>query len=223
MASVRGLPQLAIRADRIQRRSRNVLLSGLTEDLPMRRLALLMLATTLPAAAFAQDGGWTFAGVVGNYRLDAVSSPSIFSGARGALDPTLTLTLGSRYQVTTPGAAHPLAIISKGPNAAGDVVLLAQGADPGSLEADPGIAFVDAGNTISFTVTQTLVDAMNTGGRIPGYHCGNHPGTMRGNFTIAGPPPAPLLGAPAWLALALLLAATAWLVGARTRPAQPKW
>lgn len=169
---------------------------------------LLLLA--LPSAALAQDGTWTF-GAIGtsDYRLDAVSSTDIFAGTLPANDPTLSLTIGKRYQATV-AAGHPLAILSKGASAGSDVVLLVQGAATGSLESDPGINWVDGGGQVTFTLTQTLVNAMNASG-IPGYRCNAHPTGMRGDFNIVTPPPViPSLGAPAWLALAALLAAATW-------------
>ena len=178
-------------------------------------LAFLSLLVILPSVAFAQDGSWTF-GTVGitDYRLDAVSSTDIFSGTLPASDPTLNLTLGKRYEATV-AVGHPLTILSKGATSATDVVLLLQGAGAGSLEGDAGINWVDAGGKVTFTVTQTLVNAMNASG-IPGYRCNAHPTNMRGNFNIVIPPPViPSLGAPAWLALAVMLGAAAWLATSR--------
>ena len=179
----------------------------------------MFLLALLPCAAHAQvDGSWTF-GTVGNqdYRLDAVSSPAIFAGTLPASDATLTLTLGERYQVLV-AAGHPLTIISKAAAFGSDVRLLQQGTFAGSLEGDPEIGWVDADGLVTFTVTQTLVDAMNAGGRIPGYRCGAHPANMRGNFDIVTPPVIPLLDAPAWTALAaVLLGAAAWRVRPRRR------
>jgi hypothetical protein len=172
----------------------------------MRKQRWSRALALLPSAAFAQvDGSWTF-GTVGNqdYRLDAVSSPALFAGTLPAGDPTLTLTLGERYQVVV-AAGHPLTIISKADAFGSDVRLLQQGTFAASLEADPEIGWVDAGGIVEFTVTQTLVDAMSSGGRIPGYRCGAHPANMRGNFAIAAPPVIPLLDARAWTALAALL------------------
>jgi hypothetical protein len=177
------------------------------------RLALLVLIASLPCAAFAQvDGSWTFGAIgVSDYRLDAVSSTDIFAGALGALDPTLNLTIGQRYQATT-GPGHPLAILSKAGTPASDVALLVQGGAVGTLEADPGINWVDAGSTVTFTLTQNLADAMNASG-IPGYRCNAHPTGMRGNFNIVTPPAIPILSTPAWMALAaVLLGAAAWWV-----------
>ena len=191
--------------------------------MPLRRRGWMALPIVLvlvqASAAFAQDGRWTFGAIATtSYRLDFVSSPEIFAGALGAANPTLNLALGKRYEVTAPFPAHPIAIIAKHSSASQDVVLLQQGPAPGSLESDPGIQFVDNGaGQITFTVTQTLVDAMNAAGRLPGYHCGNHPLTMRGNFAIVVPPVIPSLGPPAWIALTLLLVAAAWLATSAAR------
>ena len=183
-------------------------------------MACVALLVVLPSAAFAQDGSWTFGNIATtDYRLDAVSSTDIFSGTLPAADPTLNLTLGKRYQATVV-AGHPLTILSKGATSATDVILLAQGGTVGSLEGDPGINWVDSGGTVTFTVTQTLVNAMNASG-IPGYRCNVHPATMRGNFNIVTPQPViPIVGEPAWLALALLLCAAAWLLTSRRRAAR---
>jgi hypothetical protein len=186
----------------------------------VKKLALWLMLAFLPSAALAQDGTWTF-GAIGtsDYRLDAVSSTDLFAGTLPASDPTLNLTIGERYQATV-AAGHPLAILSKGASSAADTVLLVQGAAVGTLEADPGINWVEAGSTVTFTLTQTLVNAMNASG-IPGYRCNAHPGGMRGNFNIVTPPPViPLLDAPAWMALAaMLLGAAAWWVRPRRRAA----
>jgi hypothetical protein len=185
----------------------------------MKKLALLLLLVILPSAALAQDGTWTF-GAIGtsDYRLDAVSSTDIFAGTLPANDPTLNLTVGLRYQATV-AAGHPLALLAKGATPAADTVLLVQGAATGTLEADPGINWVEAGNTVTFTLTQTLVNAMNVSG-IPGYRCNAHPSGMRGNFNIITPPAVPLLDPPAWMALAaVILGAAAWRVRPRRRAA----
>jgi len=58
----------------------------------------------------------------------------------------------------------------------------------GSLEADPGVNWQDTGtSTVSFTLTQDLYNAMTVTGKIPGYRCGAHVSTMRGNFTVIQP------------------------------------
>jgi hypothetical protein len=189
------------------------------EDCSLKKLALLLMLVILPSAAVAQDGTWSF-GAIGtsDYRLDAVSSTDIFAGTLPANDPTLTLTVGQRYAATV-AAGHPLAILSKGATSATDVALLVQGAAAGTLEGDAGINWVDAGGIVSFTVTPTLVNAMNASG-IPGYRCNSHPTGMRGNFTLVTPPVIPLLGAPAWMALvAVMLGAAAYWVRPRRRAA----
>ncbi|MBI2425907.1 MAG: PQQ-dependent sugar dehydrogenase [Candidatus Hydrogenedentes bacterium] len=124
-----------------------------------------------------------------NYTIDSVSSQEVFSGTPGAGDPTLTLSLGSRYEITIVNAlAHPLQILAKGANSGTDVVLLSQGGLSGTLESDAGVDWVDNGLAsnakVEFTVTQALLDAMTAGGRQPGYRCAVHFTMMRGNFTV---------------------------------------
>ncbi|MEN6306390.1 MAG: PQQ-dependent sugar dehydrogenase [Anaerohalosphaeraceae bacterium] len=135
--------------------------------------------------------GWTF----GNAGFTAYTLDSYFPGTSGlgtvgTQNPTLTVQIGKRYQVTvTNFGSHPLEMIAKAATASGDTVLLSQRPlVTGTFESDPGVNWQDTGtNTVAFTLTQGLYNAMTASGKIPGYRCALHVSTMRGNFTVIQP------------------------------------
>jgi glucose/arabinose dehydrogenase len=136
----------------------------------------------------ASDFQWTLsASGTFSYTLTAVSSPKVYGGTLPAQNPTINLILGKRYDVTNNASpSHPFEVISKGASAASDVVLLSESA-VGSLESDPDVAWSDSGSgAVEFTVTQSLLNAMRSGGKAPGYRCSIHTSTMRGNFEVFG-------------------------------------
>lgn len=82
----------------------------------------------------------------------------------GEENPTLTLTEGTRYLFENEGSgAHPLAFRDSE-----DDELLTQSGD-GALEDDDSIDWADDDETVSFTVTEELVD------RLDNYVCTAHP------------------------------------------------
>ncbi len=136
--------------------------------------------------------GWTFInnGTFGWQLKSYFPSTSGLGTIGPALNPTLTLQIGKRYQITDPNfTVHPLEIIAKAPTSSGDVVLLSmKSLVTGSFEGDPGVNWQDTGtNTVSFTLTEGLYNAMNASGNIPGYRCGVHISAMRGNFNVIQP------------------------------------
>lgn len=136
------------------------------------------------------DVALTF-GNVGNfsYRLDAFSPDEVELGASiGQENPTLTVRLGGRYQVTvTNYTVHPFQVLSKGPSVNADVPLLTMGPTTSSFESDPDVAWEDDGaGTVTFTLTLGLYNAMVESGRVPGYRCLLHTVTMRGDFNVLG-------------------------------------
>ena len=136
--------------------------------------------------------GWTFGSPSSfGYTLDSYFPSTSGLGTVGPTsNPTLTLQIGKRYQVTVPNFSfHPLEIIAKAPTFSGDVVLLSQQSFvTGSFEADPGVNWQDTDtDTVLFTLTQALYNAMTASGKIPGYRCGAHVSTMRGNFNVIQP------------------------------------
>jgi plastocyanin len=92
------------------------------------------------------------------------------SGVAGSGEnPTLTLTVGTRYRfVNNGGSAHPLGF----QNAGGDYLLNQNGS--GSLEDDADINYEEDGDGVTFTYTQALADAVAT------YRCTVH-AAMEGN------------------------------------------
>lgn len=129
-----------------------------------------------------------------DYTLTSVSSTEIYSGSLPVNDPLINLELGRRYDVTVVNsAAHPFQILAKAGTSINDVVILSQGALGGTLEGDVDINWQDdlqgSNGVISFTVTQSLVDAFTAGGLTPGYRCLVHPVAMRGDFNVIIPPP----------------------------------
>jgi glucose/arabinose dehydrogenase len=142
--------------------------------------------------ASSHDAAWTF-GNVGliSYRLDSFQPADAGLGANiGEQNPTLTLQLGKRYQVTiTDYFTHPFEVIAKASSAGADTVLLSMGTPVGSFEADPNVAWEDnRRGTVSFTLTFSLYNAMTAQGKVPGYRCRLHASTMRGDFAVEGIP-----------------------------------
>lgn len=141
----------------------------------------------------ASDYQWTFSdsGMI-NYVLTSVSSPDVYDGPANPSDPTLTLIVGKRYEVTVVDPLmHPIEILAKGASSATDTVLLAQRGVTGTLESDPDINWVDDGANsnakVEFTMTSALLQAMTSGGKTPGYRCGTHFSVMRGDFVVTNP------------------------------------
>ncbi len=157
------------------------------------RIGVAALVVFLPFAAWTQSDFQFTLNNIGSldYTIAAVSSTQIYDGQLGAADPTLTLKVGKRYEVTVVNSGpHPFELLAKGSSSSSDTVLLSQrnGVDP--FENDPDVDWVDDGafsnGKVEFTVTEGLVEAMNAGSSVPGYRCGVHISTMRGNFEIAG-------------------------------------
>lgn len=154
-------------------------------------MGLVVVGLSIPAWATSHDVGWTFGNVgSASYRLNAFEPASAGLGASlGAQDPTLILQIGKRYQVTvTNYLAHPFEVLAKGASAVTDTVLLAMGGATGSFESNPAVAWADNGlGTVSFLLTADLHAAMLTPGHVPGYRCGVHVFSMRGNFNVLPP------------------------------------
>ncbi|MHC4431429.1 MAG: PQQ-dependent sugar dehydrogenase, partial [Planctomycetota bacterium] len=159
----------------------------------------VLLGISTASRATSHAVGWTFGNVgSSSYRLDAFEPDDAELGANlGAQDPTLTVQLGKRYQVTvTNFRQHPLEVLAKGASAGADIVLLAMGSPAGPFETDADVAWVDNGaGTVAFTLTAALHDAMSEAGHVPGYRCRPHLFSMRGDFDVlpaAEPGPEPL-------------------------------
>lgn len=98
------------------------------------------------ADAASHDVAWTFGNVgSASYRLDAFDPADAGLGTSlGSQDPTLTVQIGKRYEVTvTNFIPHPFEVLAKGTSPGLDVVLLAQGGFTGSLESDPDVDWTD--------------------------------------------------------------------------------
>ena len=153
----------------------------------------LCLITTAVATASSHDVSLTF-GSFGtqSYSLDGFQPGDADLGASiGDADPTLTLHLGWRYQVTvTNFIFHPFEVLAKGGSVGQDTVLLSMGsAMAAPFENDPGVDWTDDGaGTVAFTLTLDLYNAMATATQGPGYRCKAHTTTMRGDFVVLGLP-----------------------------------
>jgi hypothetical protein len=147
-----------------------------------------ILCTSGTVKAESHDVAWTFGNVSSSsYRLDTFEPADAGLGASiGTQDPTLTLQIGKRYQVTvTNYLPHPFEVIAKGASAGADVVLLSMGSRTGPFESDPEVAWVDNGSGIvTFTLSLGLYNAMIDSGHVPGYRCKAHIFTMRGDFDV---------------------------------------
>jgi glucose/arabinose dehydrogenase len=156
----------------------------------------VFLFTCRAVQASSHDVAWTFGNVgSSSYRLDAFEPADAgLQAALGSQDPTLTVELGKRYQVTvTNYGFHPFEVLAKASSPGSDIVLLSMSAN-GSFESDPLVNWVDDGSgTVTFTFTRDLLDAMNEPGHVPGYRCRPHAFSMRGDFNVLAPPaPEPL-------------------------------
>ncbi|MCP4258722.1 MAG: CHRD domain-containing protein [Planctomycetes bacterium] len=159
---------------------------------------VLIFSTSGAIQASSHDVAWTFGNVgSSSYRLDFFDPGDAGLGASlGSQDPTLTVQVGKRYQVTvTNFRPHPFEVLAKGTSPGADTVLLSQGSSTGPFESDPEVDWMDNGSgTVTFTLTPGLLDAMNEPGHIPGYRCRVHLFTMRGDFNVlpaAEPEPEP--------------------------------
>ena len=158
---------------------------------------VVILGTTGTVEAASHDVAWTFGNVgSSSYRLDAFEPSDAGLGASiGAEDPTLTVLVGRRYQVTvTNSIAHPFEVLAKGTSAGADTVLLSMGSRTGPFESDPEVGWDDQrSGTVTFTLTPDLYNAMTDSGHVPGYRCKAHVSSMRGNFDVLKEPePEPL-------------------------------
>ena len=136
----------------------------------------------VPALAWIFENNFTT-----SYVLDAYSPADIPFGTIDQENPTLLLHLGQRYQVNVVNyGVHPFEVLAKGPTSGDDVVLLSmQTGDSGTLEGDSTIGWIDDGaGTVQFTLSQSLYDAMTVPNKQPGYRCGIHTGSMRGDFDV---------------------------------------
>lgn len=122
------------------------------------------------------------------YLLEEIEPSHINLGELNATNPTLSLRIGQRYQVTVDFAeAFPLEIIAKGSNEEEDRVLLSMknGID-GPFEQDEQVDWYDPGNgTAVFTLTPDLWSALQgEDHQQPGYRAGFFSQTMRGDFVV---------------------------------------
>jgi len=156
----------------------------------MGHFMAIVLALSSVARAQAFDVAWTFGNIgSSSYRLDAFEPSDPALGTIGDPDPTLTLELGGRYQIrVTNYIVHPFEIIAKSASPSQDQVLLSM-AVQGPFESDRDVNWEDDDRgTVRFTLTQPLYEAMLTEGRNPGYRCRPHLFSMRGDFSVTGPP-----------------------------------
>lgn len=153
---------------------------------------ITFLGTSGAIQANSHDVAWTFGNVGAfSYRLDDFSPADADLGASiGREDPTLTIHIGRRYQITvTNYTAHPLQVLAKGASAGADIPLLSMGTTTSPFESDPDVAWEDDGaGTVTFTLTLNLYNAMTESDRVPGYRCRPHASLMRGNFNVLGLP-----------------------------------
>ncbi len=91
-------------------------------------------------------------------------------GSVGVDNPTMTFTVGTRYQISNANSgAHPFELLGGG-------VLLSQ-FSTGSFEGDPAVAYVEDASSMTFTLTGALAAQMTA------YRCHFH-GLMTGSVAI---------------------------------------
>ncbi len=108
-------------------------------------MAVIFGASATVGAA-SHDVAWTFGNVSSSsYRLDAFEPEDAGLGASlGSADPTLTVQIGKRYQVTvTNFVPHPVELLAKGASAGADTFILSMGSRTYQFESDPEVAWVD--------------------------------------------------------------------------------
>lgn len=158
-------------------------------ELLVSMVVILSVSGTIRASS--HDVAWTFGNVgSSSYKLDSFEPGDAGLGASlGSQDPTLTVQVGKRYQVTvTNYIPHPFEVLAKGSSARSDIVLLSQGGSTGPFESDPEVDWVDnSAGTVTFTLTPGLYNAMMEPGHVPGYRCRVHLFTTRGNFNVLMP------------------------------------
>ncbi|MBL7188922.1 MAG: DM13 domain-containing protein [Phycisphaerae bacterium] len=148
--------------------------------------------TAVLGSAPTYDVAWTF-GNVGNefYTLDRFEPSDIVFGDIDAENPTLLLHLGRRYQITVADPiGHPFELVAKHISPELDDVLLSAVPDQtGPFEGDPDVEWFDnESGTVAFTLTGRLYDALTVRGKRPGYRCGLHTSSMRGDIDICTVP-----------------------------------
>jgi hypothetical protein len=155
----------------------------------MKLLTVILILNFTSVAFSLSDVSWTFNNTgTTSYILETFEPNDIGLGPLGAEDPTLTLHVGKRYQVSVINfGPHPFEVISKGSTSTSDVVLLSMKTTlTGSFESDPDVDWInDAAGTVTFTLTPSLATAM-VGGSVhsAGYRCGLHVSSMRGDFVL---------------------------------------
>lgn len=135
-----------------------------------------------PAISWTFDNNGTT-----SYTLVSYTPSGVPFGTVGQDDPTLLLYLGERYEVTIVNeVSHPFEVLAKGPTSVDDVILLSMRSGvTGSLEGDSTVGWDDPGtDTVAFTLSQSLYDAMTVPNKQPGYRCGIHVSSMRGDFDV---------------------------------------
>lgn len=143
----------------------------------------------LPSKAPASSDVQAVMGISGGPAWNVQTTTDAQFAMVGIANPPFTLQVGLRYTITNANVpAHPIQLIA-GDNALGnDTVVLSQGATAGSMEGDAGVAWVDNGNDVSFTMTPSLAAAMEAGlSQQPMYRCGVHTSMMRAGVTILAP------------------------------------
>jgi hypothetical protein len=156
-------------------------------------LLILVSFCLFPASVLAlSDAQFTVANTgLSSWRLESYSPPEANVGLLAVPNTTFNLVINKRYDITDPNfVAHPFQLIAKAASAAQDTVLLSQGAGGGSFESDPNVAWQDTGTSVvSFSLTNALANAMSPdANHVPGYRCGVHTTTMRGNINIKAEP-----------------------------------
>ena len=140
------------------------------------------------------DISWTFSTVIAPngysllYRLSTFSPPEANLGLIGALNPTIPLVVGKRYDITIKDPLlHPFEVIAKSATLTDDTPLLSQGATVSPFENDPHVAWEDEAGTVTFTLTPELAEAMSNPetNQIPGYRSQTYTFSQRGDFAVS--------------------------------------
>lgn len=126
-----------------------------------------------------------------SYRLSSFSPENPELGEFNSLNPKIPLIIGKRYEITIMGEAGFFEFVTTGATPGIDSVILSQSSELNPpLESDSSINWVETANTVSFTVTQALSEALtnNSQNAHGAYRSSHLIDTLRGSVSVSNAP-----------------------------------